>query len=46
MSGIDRSKVASMIYSIYRNNGKGMDFQKGNQMKSVLKPVVNASRKD
>jgi len=24
MSGIDKSQVASMIYSIYRNNGKGI----------------------
>jgi len=24
ISGIDRSKVASMIYSIYKNNGKGI----------------------
>ena len=23
--GIDRSKVASMIYSIYKNSGKGLD---------------------
>jgi len=26
ISGIDRSKVASMIYSIYKNNGKGIGF--------------------
>jgi len=26
MSGIDRSKVASMIDSIYRINGKGIGF--------------------
>jgi len=26
ISGIDKSKVASMIYSIYRNNGKGIGF--------------------
>jgi len=25
ISGIDRSKVASMIYSIYKNSGKGLD---------------------
>jgi len=29
ISGIDRSKVASMIYSIYRNNGKGIGFSEG-----------------
>jgi len=26
ISGIDRSKLASMIYSIYKNNGKGIGF--------------------
>jgi len=26
ISGINRSKVASMIYSIYKNNGKGIGF--------------------
>ena len=26
ISGIDRSKVASMIYSIYKSNGKGIGF--------------------
>ena len=26
ISGIDRSKVASMIYNIYKNNGKGIGF--------------------
>ena len=26
MSGIDRSKVASMIYNIYKNNGKGIGY--------------------
>jgi hypothetical protein len=29
MSGIDRSKVAYMIYSIYKNNGKGIVFSEG-----------------
>jgi len=29
MSGIDRSKVAYMIYSIYQNNGKGLGFSEG-----------------
>jgi len=29
ISGIDRSKIASMIYSIYKNNGKGIGFSKG-----------------
>jgi len=26
MSGIDRSRVTSMIYSIYKNNGEGIDY--------------------
>jgi len=26
MSGIDRSRVPSMIYNIYKNNGKGIGF--------------------
>jgi hypothetical protein len=26
MSGIDRRKVASMIYIIYQNNGRGLGF--------------------
>jgi len=26
MSSIDRSRVASMIYNIYKNNGKGIGF--------------------
>jgi len=29
ISGIDRSKVASMIYSIYKNNSKGIGFSEG-----------------
>jgi len=27
--GIDRSKVASMIYNLYKNNGKGVGFSYG-----------------
>jgi len=46
ISGIDRSKVASMIYSIYKTMVKGLNFQKINLMKPILKHVVNASRKD
>jgi len=46
MFGIDRSKVASMIYNIYKTMGKGLDFQKENLMKPILKHVVNVSRKD
>ncbi|RHN74567.1 hypothetical protein MtrunA17_Chr2g0311791 [Medicago truncatula] len=37
MSGIDRSKVASMIYSIYRNNGKGIGFSEGKPNEISLK---------
>jgi len=29
ISGIDGSKVASMIYNIYKNNGKGVEFSEG-----------------
>jgi len=29
ISSIDRSKVASMIYNIYKNNGKGIGFLEG-----------------
>jgi len=29
MSSIDKSKVASMIYSIYQNNGRGLAFSYG-----------------
>jgi hypothetical protein len=37
MSGIDRSKVASMIYSIYRKNGKGIGFSEGKPNEVSLK---------
>ena len=37
MSGIDRSKVASMIYNIYRNNGKGIGFSEGKLNEISLK---------
>ena len=37
MSGIDRSKVASMIYSIYRNNGKGIGISEGKPNEISLK---------
>jgi len=29
MSGIGRSRVASMIYNIYKNNGKWIGFSEG-----------------
>ena len=37
ISGIDRSKVASMIYNIYRNNGKGIGFSGGKPNEISLK---------
>ena len=47
MSGIDRCRVASMIYNIYKKKmAKRLDFQKENLMKPILKHVVNVSRKD
>jgi len=37
ISGIDRSRVASMIYNIYRNNGKGIGFSEGKPNEISLK---------
>ena len=37
ISGIDRSKVAYMIYDIYRNNGKWIGFSKGKPNEISLK---------
>jgi len=37
ISGIDRSKVASMIYNIYKNNGKGIGFLDGKSKENSLK---------
>ena len=37
ISSIDRSKMASMIYSIYRNDGKGIGFSKGKPNEISLK---------
>jgi len=37
ISGIDRSKVASMIYGIYRKNGKWIGFSKGKPNEISLK---------
>ena len=37
ISGIDRSKVVSMIYSIYKNNGKGIRFSEGKPNEVNLK---------
>jgi len=46
MSGIDRSRVASMIYNNYKNNGKGIGFLEEKYNEANLKDVVNVSRKD
>jgi len=37
MSGIDRSRVASMIYNIYKNNGKGIGFSEAKSNETNLK---------
>jgi hypothetical protein len=37
MSGIDRSRVASMIYSIYKNNGRGIGFSEVKSNETNLK---------
>jgi len=40
-TGIDRTKVASMIYSINQNNKKGIGFTGGNSGGVILKPCSN-----
>ena len=37
ISGIDRSKVASMIYNIYKNNGKWIGFSEVKTNETNLK---------
>jgi len=37
ISGIDRSKVASMIYNTYKNNGKWIGFSEDKSNKIILK---------
>jgi len=37
MSGIGRSRLASMIYNIYKNNGKGIGFSEGKPNETNLK---------
>ena len=44
MSGIDRSKVASMIYSIYKNNGKGIGFSEGKPNEISLKACCECNK--
>jgi len=45
VSGIDRRKVASMIYNIYKNNGKGISFSEGKPNEINLNHVVSALRR-
>jgi len=40
-TGIDRTKVASMIYSINHNNKKGIGFTGGNSGGVILKPCYD-----
>jgi len=42
ISGIGRSKVASMIYSVYKNNGKGIGFS-DDKSKEISLKIVNAA---
>jgi len=37
MSDIDRSRVASVIYNIYKKNGKGIEFSEGKPNETNLK---------
>jgi len=46
ISGIDRSKVALMIYNIYRNNGKGIGFSEGKYNEISLKACCEISLKE
>ena len=43
MYGIDRSIVASMIYNIYKNNGKGIEFSEGKSNEANLKAIFKCS---
>ena len=43
ISGIDRTKVASIIYSIYKNNGKGIGFSEGVKLETVIQSEPEAS---
>jgi len=44
-TGIDRTKVASMIYSINQNNKKGIGFIGGNSSGVILKLSQNLRTK-
>jgi len=41
---IDRTKVASMIYSINQNNKKGIGFTGGNSGEVILKPCFDNTK--
>jgi len=43
-TGIDRTKVASMIYSINQNNKKGIGFAGGNSSEVILKPCSDNTK--
>jgi len=43
-TGIDRTKVASMIYSINQNNKKGIGFIGGNSGEVILKPCYDNTK--
>jgi len=43
-TGIDRTKVASMIYSINQNNKKGIGFTGGNSGEVILKPCSDNTK--
>ena len=43
-TGIDRTKVASMIYSINQNNKKGIGFTGGNPGEVILKPCSDNTK--
>jgi len=45
MSGIDRSKVASMIYSIYKNNGTWIGYSEGKPNEISLKACCECIKK-
>jgi len=43
-TGIDKTKVASMIYSINQNNKKGIGFTGGNSSEVILKPCSDNTK--
>jgi len=45
MSGIDKNKVASMIYSIYQNHGRGLGFSEGIPNRISIKSCFECIKK-